>query len=113
MQQANVNGVKSRRSARRGKSREKSTGVGSFPPNAFGLFDMHGNVWEWCLDNYGEFAAEPEVDPILQNDSEQYVLRGGSWWNEAERARSAARHSLSATATGSAVGLRLCLSADE
>lgn len=112
-QQANFNGVKSSRRAKHSKYREKSTAVGSFPPNAFGLFDMHGNVWEWCLDSYAEYSAEAQVDPLVKREAGQFVLRGGSWWNEADRARCAARHSLSATATGSAVGFRVCLSADE
>ena len=112
-QQANLKGGKSRGRGRRSKSREKTTSVGSFAPNAFGLFDMHGNVWEWCQDSYAAFTAEAQVDPLVQSDAGQFVLRGGSWWNEAERARSAARHSLSAAAYGSAVGVRVCLSAGE
>jgi formylglycine-generating enzyme required for sulfatase activity len=60
-------------------SPDKTTAVGSFPANEFGLHDMHGNVWEWCHD---EFGGNPELR----------VLRGGSWHDEASICRSACRH---------------------
>ena len=71
----------------------KTTEVRKFAPNAWGLFDMHGNVWEWCQDwyqreYYGESAA---IDPGGPRPGRDRVLRGGSWYDSARNARSASR----------------------
>ena len=81
----------------KGKYREETTPVGQFPANAFGLYDMHGNVWEWCLDDwhsnyekaptYGSAWTKNEND----NRSQSKVLRGGSWDVNPECCRSACR----------------------
>jgi formylglycine-generating enzyme required for sulfatase activity len=66
--------------------------VGQFPPNAFGLYDMHGNVWEWCQDNYqNNYNGAPTDGSAWLGNSKYHVLRGGSWLDIPWRCRSAYR----------------------
>jgi len=74
-------------------SSKKTQPVAQKKPNAWGLFDMHGNVAEWCNDVYSAeyYAASPAGNPSGPDDGERYVLRGGAWNSSAEGCRSAAR----------------------
>jgi formylglycine-generating enzyme required for sulfatase activity len=78
---------------RKVKSKGETTSVGDFPPNAFGLYDMHGNVWEWCLDNWhSNYEGAPtDGSAWLSEDDKDRVLRGGSWLNDPRYCRSASR----------------------
>jgi formylglycine-generating enzyme required for sulfatase activity len=83
-------------SALKGTYRAKTTAVGSFPPNAFGLYDMHGNVWEWCQDVWHDnYNGAPTDGSAWESggDSKKRLLRGGSWSRPAEDCRSAGRNS--------------------
>jgi formylglycine-generating enzyme required for sulfatase activity/serine/threonine protein kinase len=78
---------------------EKNSGktihsVGALQPNAFGLYDMHGNVWEWCLDTWlgAAYGAEAEVDPLENRPSPNRVFRGGGSTNDEASCRSAQRN---------------------
>jgi formylglycine-generating enzyme required for sulfatase activity len=108
---ANYNGNYTYLDAPKGKYREETTDVGSFPPNAFGLYEMHGNVWEWCADPWhGSYEGLPtdgsiwdeknnnnpdqnSVDLLImsRNDDRRRLLRGGSWGSYPRYSRSAFR----------------------
>ena len=94
--QANYDGNFIYGSGTTGIYRKKTIEVGSFPPNAFGLYDMHGNVWEWCQDWYGEnyYASSPISNPQGPTSGTERVLRGGSWSHHPWRCRSAFRGGL-------------------
>jgi formylglycine-generating enzyme required for sulfatase activity len=89
--QANFNGYYPYNNNAKGTSREKTTTVGSFTPNAWGLYDMHGNVWEWCWDWSGDYSSNAQTDPVGAISADQRVIRGGSWYNYGRHLRSANR----------------------
>ncbi|QMS88336.1 SUMF1/EgtB/PvdO family nonheme iron enzyme [Nostoc edaphicum CCNP1411] len=91
---ANYNGDYTYASAPKGKFRQETTEVGSFPPNAFGLYDMHGNVWEWCQDSWHDNYKEAPIDGSawIDNDNKSPLLRGGSWLYDPDYCRSACRY---------------------
>jgi formylglycine-generating enzyme required for sulfatase activity len=66
--------------------------VGQRKPNAWGLYDMHGNVWEWVQDWHGMYSPEPVTDPRGSSSDSYRALRGGSWFNDAGVCRSATRY---------------------
>jgi formylglycine-generating enzyme required for sulfatase activity len=77
-------------------------------PNAWGLFDMHGNVWEWCSDLYGAYGSEADVDPQGPSEGVGRVARGGCWYGAADEVGSAVRFDGTLVSKGSDVGFRLC-----
>ncbi len=82
----------------KGEYREKTTPVGNFPPNAFGLCDMHGNVWEWCEDPWHSNYEGAPTDGTIWQESDSVdnncdrLLRGGSWYQKAKDCRCACRN---------------------
>lgn len=94
--QANYNDERTYGAGKKGIYRMKTTPVSSFPANAWGLHDMHGNVWEWCQDRYGEeyYENSPRNDPTGPDDGVNRVLRGSSWKNVPGDCRSAYRDGL-------------------
>jgi len=82
--------------------------VGSYAPNAFGLYDMHGNVWEWCLDSYAAYSSAAVTDPFVTGGPNR-VYRGGSWNGNSGICRSAVRDSYNSGYTDSYIGFRVVL----
>ena len=81
--------------------------VGSYKANAFGLYDMHGNVWEWCEDKHGGYPKASVTDPMGPPEGEARVLRGGSFNHTASNASSFTRSSLAPNVRYDFLGLRL------
>lgn len=89
---ANYDGNYTYGSGIKGEFREQTTDVGIFPPNAFGLYDMHGNVWEWCQDTWHEnYNGAPTDSSPWINGNDNNLLRGGAWDYNSSYCRSAFR----------------------
>ncbi|WP_310426854.1 SUMF1/EgtB/PvdO family nonheme iron enzyme [Chamaesiphon sp. VAR_48_metabat_135_sub] len=99
-----------------GISRQETSDVGLFPPNAFGLYDLHGNVWEWCEDTrYGDYQGAPTDGSTWEQigsgdkDDEICTIRGGSWQSTPDRCRSAASDDARYNVRSSDIGFRVIL----
>jgi formylglycine-generating enzyme required for sulfatase activity len=89
---ANYNGNYTYGQGQKGEYREKTTEVGKFPANPFGLYDMCGNVWEWCEDGWHENYINAPIDGSAWTSlSSKRMMRGGSWCSNPENCRSAFR----------------------
>ncbi|MCP4403049.1 MAG: SUMF1/EgtB/PvdO family nonheme iron enzyme, partial [bacterium] len=110
---ANYDGNYSYGSGAKGVYREQTTEVGSFPPNAWGLYDMHGNVWEWCQDWYESeyYATSPKNNPQGSSSGDYRGLRGGSWNDVPDNCRSASRIRFNPGSRGYLVGFRVVVAA--
>ncbi len=102
-----------------GKRQQQTTPVGRYPANGYGLYDMVGNVWEWCLDEWDEsyYTFSPKDNPVCGESIEQIVrnytnsgafqvLRGGSWYNSVKNVRTAKRSGALPTYANSDIGFR-------
>jgi len=87
--------------------------VGEKVANAFGLFDMHGNVSQWCEDWFGEYKGESQVDPKGPLSGTRRVLRGGSYWTMGTDCRSASRSCESTDGENRIFGFRVCMPVEE
>ena len=84
--------------------------VGKFKPNDFGLYDMHGNVAEWCNDFYAPYPNEQQINPTGPESGEYRVVRGGSWLSNMRTCRSARRNSCKPDQTMYDLGFRVAFS---
>jgi formylglycine-generating enzyme required for sulfatase activity len=111
---ANFDGTAPYKSSRRGTDRGKTIPVGSLKiANAFGLYDMHGNVWEWCFAKYHDNYRDAPADGSSWTgggDMGRRVVRGGSWSNLAVDCRSANRYSYAQSGKHNDIGVRIAMS---
>ncbi len=106
-EQANYDGNYPYNQGEKGKYRKQSIAVLNFSANPWGLYQMHGNVWEWCSDWYGGYQSEDERDPQGDSKGQSRVLRGGGCIDYGRYLRSADRFALEPDYRGDLIGFRL------
>ncbi|WP_287640308.1 formylglycine-generating enzyme family protein [Accumulibacter sp.] len=110
-EQVNYDGNYPYAGGRKGLYRESTVPVGSLPANAWGLYEMHGNVWEWCADGRRTYAGRDETDPRGPEGEgvAGRALRGGAWYDDAWNARSANRDAYAPDSASRDDGFRFAL----
>ncbi|MCP4696825.1 MAG: formylglycine-generating enzyme family protein [Gammaproteobacteria bacterium] len=106
-EQVNYNGDYPYAGGKKGVVRGETAEVKILPCNAWGLYQMHGNVWEWCADWYGSYPDKQVTDPIDPDSGTGRILRGGSWLFNGLSARSAYRFRLRPDNRIDHIGFRL------
>jgi formylglycine-generating enzyme len=107
--QANYDGHYPYRRNNQGLCRKVTVSVGFLPANPWGLYEMHGNVREWCQDWYGDYPEGPVTDPVGPAAGKARVLRGGGWLSYARGLRSACRSRHDPDRRNPYIGFRLAL----
>jgi uncharacterized protein (TIGR02996 family) len=107
--QANFRGAYPYGGAEEGPSLRRTCPAGSYRPNAWGLFDLHGNVWEWCKDWYAEdyYGKSPAQDPLGPSNGSRRVFRGGGWSHGGGNCRAAYRRGGTPSLRYVALGFRV------
>jgi formylglycine-generating enzyme required for sulfatase activity len=108
--QANCDGTVPYGTDMKGPYLKETSAVGTYPANAWGLYDMHGNVWEWCSDWHGDYPTRSVTDPIGPATGSFRVLRGGCWFSVAVSCRSADRRWNDPSGRCRILGFRVALS---